>query len=443
MSTRARVVLILLTLSLLSALITGRDIFFNLTYMWGGLIIISFIWSRMALQGVEIARIPWTNRAQVGQYFIERFRLTNRSRFPKLWIETRDLSDLSGYRVTTVSVWLGFRGSTEVGAHSVVTVTTGLSAHRVRDWTIRTLCTQRGRFQLGPMIIGSSDPFGLFPIEQAIPSQQHIIVLPFIAPIRAFPLLSGRLPGGEALRQRTHQITPNASTVRDYVPGDSLGRIHWKSTARRSRLMVKEFELDPLAEIWIILDAVRGDVYQRPPEGEEQVVELGKPFKLPPSTFEYAVATAASLSMHFLERNRSTGLVSYGRTRHVSQPETGNAQQFRMLESLAVVEAEGGYPLQDVLKIESPRIPQGSTVILITSSGSEKMVSSVRQLMHAGRHPILIMIDPSSFGAARTISVAAESARRMGITVREIHYGDPLGDTLSDPLRPGRNIRAA
>lgn len=443
MSTRARVVLILLALSLLSAFITGRDLFFNLTYMWGGLILISFIWSRMALHGIEIERIPWTNRAQVGQYFIERFRLTNRSRLPKLWIETRDLSDLAGYRVTTVSVWLGFRGSTEVGAHRVVTVTTGLSAQRVREWTIRTLCTQRGRFQLGPMTVSSSDPFGLFPTKREIASQQHIIVLPFIAPIRAFSLPSGRLPGGEALRRRTHQITPNASTVRDYVPGDSLSRIHWKSTARRSRLIVKEFELDPLAEIWIVLDAGRGDVFQRTPEGDEQVVEVGKPFKLPPSTFEYAVATAASLSMHFLERNRSTGLISYGRTRQVSQPETGNAQQFRMLESLAVVEPEGGYPLQDVLKIEAPRIPQGSTVILITSSGSEKIVSSARQLMHAGRHPILVMINPISFGDSRTISVTAESARRMGIAVREINYGDPLGDALSDPLRSGRNFRAA
>jgi len=443
MSTRARVVFILLLLSLMSALISGRDIFFNLTYMWGGLIIISLVWSRLALRGEEVERQPWTNRAQVGQYFIERFRLTNRSRLPKLWIETRDLSDLLGYRVTTVSVWLGFRGSTEVGAHSAVTVTTGLLPHRTRDWTIRTLCTQRGRFQLGPMRVGSSDPFGLFPTKHEIPSQQHIVVLPLIAPIRAFLLPSGRLPGGEALRHRTHQITPNASTVRDYVYGDSLSRIHWKSTARRRRLMVKEFELDPLAEIWIILDAGRGDQYQRPPEAEEQVVELGKPFKLPPSTFEYAVAAAASLSMHFLERDRSTGLVIYGRMRHVSQPETGSAQQFRLLESLAVVEAEGEYSLDDVLMIESPRIPQGSTVILITSSGSERMLAGVRQLMHAGRHPVLVMIDPSSFGASWEISGVADSARRIGIPVRVVHYGDSLGDSLSEPHKPGRFFRAA
>jgi uncharacterized protein (DUF58 family) len=42
--------------------------------------------------------------------------------------------------------------------------------------------------------------------------------------------------------------------VRDYEPGDSFSRIHWRSTARRDRLVVKEFELDPLADIWIVPD---------------------------------------------------------------------------------------------------------------------------------------------------------------------------------------------
>jgi uncharacterized protein (DUF58 family) len=443
MTGRARVVLLLLAFSLLSALITGHDIFFNLTYMWGGLIVISFLWSRIAIRGLKVDRIPWTNRAQVGQYFIERFRLVNQSRLPKLWIETRDLSDLPGFRVTTFTVWLGFRGPTQPGAHSAITVTTGLSPHQAREWTIRTLCSQRGRFQLGPMMVGSSDPFGLFPVQIDIASRQHIVVLPLTAPIRAFPLPSGRLPGGEALRQRTHQITPNASTVRDYVPGDSLSRIHWKSTARRRRLMVKEFELDPLAEIWIILDADPTVQFKRPPEEDEQVVEVGQPYKLPPSTFEYSVAVAASLVRHFLRRDRTTGLITYGAVRQVSQPETGDAQQFRLLESLAVIDAEGEFSLEDVLKIESPHIPQGATVILITSSGSENMISGVRQLMHAGRQPVLVMIDPSSFGATREILSAAESSRRIGIPVRLIRYGDDIGDALSAPSRPGRFTQAA
>src|SRR5258707_1286157 len=63
----------------------------------------------------------------------------------------------------------------------------------------------------------------------------------------------GRMPGGDALRRRTHYVTANAAGVRDYGPGGSFNRIHWRSTARRDRLIVKEFELDPLSDIWIFL----------------------------------------------------------------------------------------------------------------------------------------------------------------------------------------------
>jgi uncharacterized protein (DUF58 family) len=293
------------------------------------------------------------------------------------------------------------------------------------------------------MVTASSDPFGIFPTQYEIPSRQHVVVLPYVANIRSFNLPSGRLPGGEALRQRTHQVTPNASTVRDYVHGDSLSRIHWKSTAKRRRLIVKEFELDPLAEIWILLDSERAVQFERPPTEEERVIEVGEAYRLPPSTFEYSVAAATSLAMHFLERDRATGLISYGHVRHISQPETGDAQQFRILESLAVVEDQGELSLQDVLKIEGLRIPQGATVVLVTSSGSDAMVAAVRQLMHAGRQPMLILVDPASFGASWSVSSAAETARRTGIPVRTLRFGDDLGEALSDPRQPSRKYRAA
>jgi len=75
MSSRAGVVLGLLVLSLAGALISGREMFFDLAYLWGGLLIVSFVWSRTALSGVKLERHPRTLRAQVGHSFEERFSL--------------------------------------------------------------------------------------------------------------------------------------------------------------------------------------------------------------------------------------------------------------------------------------------------------------------------------------------------------------------------------
>jgi uncharacterized protein (DUF58 family) len=439
MSTRARGVLILFLLCVAAALVTGRELFVNLSYFWGGLLVLSYLWSRYSLRGLEMERHPRTNRAQVGQLFVEQFELRNNSRLPKVWIEARDESDLPGYRVTAVAIGLGLRGPSRADAHRAINVLAGLAAHQTRNWIVRTLCTSRGRYRLGPMRLLSGDPFGLFPTLQDIPVQQHVVVLPMVVPVSSFSIPSGRLPGGEALRQRTHQITPNASGVRDYAPGDSFGRIHWRSTARLRRLVVKEFELDPLAEIWIVLDAERlvHHAYEDPGDGRE--IGIGEHFQLPASTFEYAATAAASLAVHFLQRDRSVGLIAYSSLRQVIQPEFGTAQQLRILESLAVANPVGGQSISDVLKIEAPRIPQGATVVIITASSDPEVVDSLRWLTHAGRQPVLVLVDDESFGGSRSSAKLAAAARLSAIPLRVIHYSDDIGAALSSrAFRPGR-----
>jgi uncharacterized protein (DUF58 family) len=439
MSTRARGVLLLFLICVAAALVTGRELFVNLSYFWGGLVALSYLWSRYSLRGLEMQRIPRTNRAQVGQLFVEQFELRNDSRLPKVWIEARDESDLPGYRVTAVAIGLGLRGPSRADAHRAINVLAGLAPHQGRNWIVRTLCTSRGRYHLGPMRLISGDPFGLFPTVRDIPVQQHVVVLPMVMPITSFSLPSGRLPGGEALRQRTHQVTPNASGVRDYAPGDSFGRIHWRSTARLRRLVVKEFELDPLAEIWIVLDAERLNhhVYEEPDDGRE--IGIGEHFHLPPSTFEYAATAAASLAVHFLRRDRSVGLITYSNLRQVIQPEFGAAQQLRILESLAVANPVGQQSIADVLKIESPRIPQGATVVVITASSDPAVAESLRWLIHAGRQPVLVMVEDESFGGSQSGAELAAAAKLSAIPLRVVRYGDDIGAALSTrAFRPSR-----
>jgi len=443
MFSRARVILALFAISLLGARVTGRDLFYSLSYLWGGLLLVAFIWSWTTLRGVTIVREPRSNRAQVGQLFIERFTLSNLSRIPKLWVETKDTSDLPGFRVTTVAIGLGLGDTSDVGVHQAVTVASGFGQGQTRRWLSRTLCTRRGRYRLGPMTLRSSDPFGIFPRVREIPAAHHVVVLPMIVPLEGFPIPSGRLPGGEALRRRTHQITPNASGVRDYVPGDSFSRIHWRSTARLRRLIVKEFELDPLAEIWIIVDAALSPHFElQKPDERTKVMDKGV-FQLPPSTIEYGVTAAASLAMHFLQRNRAVGFIAYGAARQVIQPEPGEAQRLRLLESLAVLNAEGNNSLLDVLKIEGPRIPQGATAIFITPSVSTDMLAGIRRLRHTGRQPVLVLLDAASFGGPEGSHTIAEAARRSGITAQVLAYGDDLGEVLGSPTRHLRAPRIA
>lgn len=432
MSPRALLVLLSLGISIFVALISGKEIFYNIAYLLTGLLTVSFLWSRTSLLGIEIERQRRSNRAQVGQLFIERFLLRNANRLPKLWVEITDTSELPGHKVSGITTQFKRPREWNDRSSEAVVVNAGVRPRGIRTWISRTLCTRRGRYRLGPLTIRSADPFNLFPRSMLLPNQQNLIVLPMTVGISEFPVPSGRLPGGDALRRRTHQITPNAAGVRDYVPGDSLKRIHWLSTARRGRLIAKEFELDPLAEIWLVLDACRAEQHhtKEPERPEDTDFTTGFRFQLPLSTDEYAVSATASLILHFLAQDRAVGLIAQGDSRLVTQPETGDAQSLRLLESLAVLRAIGDLPLEDLIKVEGPQIARGSTVIVVTPSIRTEILDAIRSLQYTGCRVVLVLLDSASFGGPQGSSAIASAAERSGIPVRSIPAGVPLEVSL-------------
>lgn len=436
MTSRAVGVSGLFVICLVAAIISGRQLFFSLSYVWGGLLLAAYVWSRSSLRGVVLRRRAQSARAQVGHLLEERFELVNSSSLPKLWVEVRDQTELPGYRATALT-GLGLFGPSDLIGHSGSAVSSSLAPGARVEWIARTVCTRRGRFALGPTELDGGDPFGLFTAARTQPVSQWIVVLPAVFPITSFPIPSGRLPGGDALRHRTHQVTPNAAGVRDYEPGDSLNRIHWRSTAKRDRLIVKEFEFDPMADVWLVLDMAEASQYalEVDREAEKGVrrtlrgADLAR--QIPPSTDEYAVSIAASLAFHFMERDRNVGLIARGSTRQVVQPERGHAQLQRLLESLAVSEAKGSHSIQQVIKIEGDLIPRGATVILVSADVSPRLAQVTQDLQRSGKAPVVILLDAASFGGPHGGMQIAETLRRRQTPVKFVQYGDDLGRALS------------
>jgi uncharacterized protein (DUF58 family) len=433
---RAGVALLVAAGGLVAGLATGDDLFFNLAYLWLGLVAVSWVWSRVALRGLRLHRRPRGLTSQVGLVLEETLILENRSVFPKLWVEVRDESDLPGRWASARTLGFGMarNGGSEFRGHRASGVAVGLGAHQEWIWSARTICTRRGRYRLGPAELHASDPFGFFPVRAHASGEQPVVVLPLAAPLPSFPLPSGRITGGEALRRRTYQVTPNAAGVRDYAPGDGLNRIHWPSTARRERLIAKEFELDPMADAWLVLDGNARAHYQL---GREES-SWSEAAHLPSSSEEYMVASAASIARYVLRRNRSLGLVAYGRSRHVIQADRGEAQLTRVLESLAVLQAEGSADLTDVLKIESPWIARGSTLILIAPGTRPDLLTQAGELQRRGLLVVFVLVDPKTFGGPLSSERLARAAERAGFPVRVVRCREPLAESLSGPVAPAR-----
>jgi uncharacterized protein (DUF58 family) len=413
---RLRMLVLLSLVSLVSGLITGRSLFYHLTYLFVSLIIFAFLWAWAGVSWVHLRRQTRARRAQVGRPLEERFAVRNSSILPKLWLEVRDESNLPGH----------------LASH----VVNALPPQQERAWTIRTICLERGRYTLGPITLYSGDPMGLFQLRRSLEHTSNIVVYPSTVEIASFPLPVGLLPGGDALRRRTHYITTNASGVRDYVPGDSFNRIHWRSTARRNRLIVKEFELDPLSDVWIFLDMSKSPHARLEIEETEDLGDMPfwmrpKEFKLPPSTEEYGVSAAASLAQHFLRRDRALGLVSYSHRREIIQADRGERQLTKVLETLAVLRAEGNVPFHEVIRAEAQQLARGTSVIIITPSSNLEWVVAARQMDRAGLRVVAIVIDAATFGGREKPANLATQLAGTGMMTYLIKCDDALDQVLS------------
>ncbi len=402
------------------ALNTGRRLAYQLAYTVTALGFASFGLAWSGVRGLSVTRATPSRRVRVGQVVEEQVSVTNRWWLPKLWVEVRDFSTLPG--------------------HHVGHVVPALRPKRTYRWFVRTVALERGTFQLGPMVLRSSDPFGLFSFTRALSETQTVIVYPYIAPLSYFPLPHGRLSGGERIRERTLHLTTNVAGVREYRPGDALNRIHWRTTARVGRLMSKEFERDPLADVWIVLDMHR-DVYVG-----QRHFDLGLPLSifsprregplLPPHGGEYAIALAASVAAYVLRQKRSLGFLTLADKRYVIPPDRGERHLDKLLEVLAFVEPRGTVPLERVLLSEMSMLGRHTTVVVITGNWTELWVAPLAEMKRRGIVPIAVLVDGSTFGPLPPPTAALSLLARRNIPAFVVHNGESFHHVFRI-LRPG------
>ncbi|MFN2302876.1 MAG: DUF58 domain-containing protein, partial [Anaerolineales bacterium] len=381
-------ILILTLLAFIVARLPGfvtNPIYLRLAIALAVIIGLNAIWAGLSIIGVDLHRTTRAKRKQVGEIFTETFEVINRSIIPKVWLKLTDQAGIPGGTGSRVLTWIG--------------------ANQSRTYVAYSFLEERGWFQLGPTLIETGDIFGLYQTRRIFESSARLLVIPYTVEINEFPAPFGILPGGRALRQKTLEVTPYAAGVREFLPGDPLKRIHWPTSARKQKLIVKEFEKDPLAEVWIFLDA-RESVHihkkkeNTTPSRDMLWIQQRREFTLPPDTEEYAISIAASISKYYIRQKREVGLVSAGQSYSVFPPERGERQLGKILEMLAVLRAKGELPLWGLVSSQLSHLARGSTVILISPSADKKVSTVVMELIQRGLMPVVILIDRGSFGGA-------------------------------------------
>ncbi len=352
---------------------------------------ISFLWARQLAKGITLHRQRRYGWAQVGDIIEERFILHNDSWVPVLWARLLDRSNLPGYNVGR-AVGLGPRSSTY--------------------WKTEGKCTRRGVYRLGPAELSTGDPFGLFKLVLEHNYSEEFVVYPPIAALPDFLQPRGMARGAARANVHSLELTTNASSVRPYVPGDALNRIHWASTARRSlpgneEIFVKEFDLEPSGDLWLVLDL---DEQVHAGEGEE-------------STEEYAVILAASLANEMLRANHAVGLMTYMQEPIVIPPQKGHEQLWELLRVLAGAHAEAQIDFQELLGIFETVMGRGMSVALLTPSADPSWIKGISAILRHGIHPTALLLDGQTFGGDGNVQSIRETLSDLGVPGHIIEKG--------------------
>ena len=387
-----QVILIIIVLGFF-ALSSAWKVLYVLTYVLLALFILSWLWTRYSLRGLVFRRASNSGRVQVGEVFDERLMLDNLSGMPKLWVQIADGSTLPGHRAGYVA---------------------SLGGRKRAMWRARSTCRQRGRFQLGPVTATSGDPFGLFRQRIPLTGSQEVLVLPRVYQLASFVLFSGGLPGRGRSSRRALQTTTNATTVREYVTGDALNRIHWRASAHHSKLMVKEFDLDPAVDAWIFLD-----LHDKVQAGEGEQ-----------STEEYGVTVAATVATYLLRQDLSIGMIVNGGKRELLSLDRGERQMERVLELLAVVTAGPRPELREALALDAIHLGRNTVAIVITPSASRDWHESVRHLQRRGVQVAVVGLDAASFENQPPDEDTLALLEGSGIPVMRIKCGEPIAQIL-------------
>jgi uncharacterized protein (DUF58 family) len=266
----------------------------------------------------------------------------------------------------------------------------------------------RGRYRIDAVAV-VEDPFGLERIELPLDRQPALVVYPRLVQLdRLFSETGAHArEGRRVLLQRPSGF--DVHSVREYVEGDSLRKVHWRSTARRGQLMVKELEDSPRDELAVVLDANARSVV-----GE---------------SFDVAVRAAGSGLQAYARRGRRAVFVLGGETLEVQRVHAEGDWR-RALELLANAEADGDLPAERLLS--GDRNPAGLALglIFVTSRLPAGVVERLVQRAAAHRSTSVVYVDAASWNGRRKPDPSLLRLQAGGVAVAVVRRGDDLRQIL-------------
>ncbi|MBU1045132.1 MAG: DUF58 domain-containing protein [Candidatus Omnitrophica bacterium] len=311
-----------------------------------GLIILSYIFSKFLLFNLELKR-EMPAQAYEGELISIQIKLRSRVAFLDQSMEIEDLFTASGPHHTPKTIYLN-----------------GISRGKIQ-FSYQEFCYKRGRYKIGPFKAKIFDPLGLFYMRKEIYVYSDLTVYPSIFLVHNLPFILGHL--APRFGEQTTRISGNYEEfygIREYQQEDGWRRIHWRSTARTSALMVKHFEQSSQWKATLVLDCFKANS-----------IGFGKN-----NTFEYAIKIIASLTKYLMYKNASFGFLANTKNHLRININKGKNHYYKILDKLASIDAEGLINVHTLLAKYQWLLPESSSLIIASNNFDQSLLKFLNYL---------------------------------------------------------------
>jgi uncharacterized protein (DUF58 family) len=381
----------------ITASITGFSLIWRLFILSLLIPLASYLWTFFILRHIEVEIRTLPLKSQTGETIENQVTLANPDKIPRLMLNIKESSNVPDYR-----------------NESIVNLMPG---KRLQIKT-RVFFPRRGQYLLGAYQLSSGDPLGLFKTTRSFGTPQNIVVYPGTMELPFFDPLHYLSPGFGPGRWVSPQSSFNVSSIRDYASGDSLKHVHWRTTAHSSKMMVKVYDPDrsqnSAKNIWIVCD-MQGNI------------QAGSGLQ---STEEYIMTITASIAKKYIEQAWPLGLMTQAERSYHYPLESGSLHLDSIYSSLAIMQAKGQTPLEQLLVNESGHFDLNSMTIVITPSWNEPLVRTLLQIKRQQGILVAILLDSGTFGGKGTMSNIPTALQANGVQVYVVKNGDNLDMSL-------------
>ncbi|MGE5689041.1 MAG: DUF58 domain-containing protein [Pseudomonadota bacterium] len=273
----------------------------------------------------------------------------------------------------------------------------------------------RGRYPFERTTAVLEDPFGLERTIVDLSTGGALLVYPRLVELdRLFSDAGADEHGGRKLLLR-RPTGFDLHSVREYEQGESLRKVHWRTTARRGRLMVKELEDEPRDDVAVLLDAAAGVATGRPPN----------------SSFDMQVRAAGSILRAHARRGRRVALVVNSAGRETFSLRGDEGDWHGALEVLAAAEPNGVMPAAALLG-EGTAAGHALDLVIVTARLSPDLVERVVGRAASRRSVAVVFVDAPSFAGRPGIpEPGLLRLQSLGVPVTVLRRGDALATRLS------------